>query len=173
MSRWKLSPVQVPEVDEALAFWRCVQVHVRRYPELRMLHHIPNGEARTIQAGARLRATGVRPGVVDYLLDWPREQYLGLRLELKAKGGTLRPLQAAWGDCYDALGYCHHVAEGWEAAWEITEGYLRLGLPDGMSLQMVDHAREMLARLAAAQDDYEVQRLARLRKKKLKNRDVV
>ena len=43
-----------------------------RWPELRMLFHIPNGGKRTKTEAARFRAAGVRSGVPDLFLPCAR-----------------------------------------------------------------------------------------------------
>ena len=53
---------------------------------------IPNGEARSKAAGARLKLEGVSPGVPDlFVPEWQ------LWIEMKrAKGGTISPAQKDW-----------------------------------------------------------------------------
>src|SRR5690348_2154405 len=50
------------------------------------LFHIPNGGKMSLQAGERMRARGVLPGVSDLLLAYPIKPYAGFFLELKAPG---------------------------------------------------------------------------------------
>lgn len=59
-----------------------------RWPELRMLFHIPNGGKRTKTEAARFRAAGVRSGVPDLFLPCARGGYHGLWIEMKAVGGA-------------------------------------------------------------------------------------
>lgn len=161
MTSFRLVPVRVAEQIEAESLWRWVESHVRRYPELRLLHHVPNGDSRSPQAGARLRASGLRPGVVDYILDWPRLEYLGLRLELKSQTGALRPLQVCWGGCYESIGYYWTVARGWKEASEQITAYLGMGDPahwDGPQRITIQRA---LIELGEEQTRYELQRLKR------------
>lgn len=60
----------------------------RRYPELELLFHVPNGEVRDPRTAAKLKWLGVRPGVPDLLLPVPRGQYTGLALEMKRRSGA-------------------------------------------------------------------------------------
>lgn len=62
----------------------------RAHPELQLLFHVPNGEARDARTAAKLRWMGVKPGVPDLLLPVPRGPYTGLALEMKRRkgGGT-------------------------------------------------------------------------------------
>jgi hypothetical protein len=59
----------------------------RKYPELELLFHVPNGEARDPRTAAKLKWLGVRPGVPDLLLPMPRGPYAGLALEMKRRRG--------------------------------------------------------------------------------------
>ena len=68
-----------------------------RWPELRLLHAIPNGGKRDIRTAAMLKAEGVKPGVPDICLPVPRGGKHGLYIELKRrKGGTVSKAQEAW-----------------------------------------------------------------------------
>lgn len=53
------------------------------------LFAIPNGGARDVITGARLKAEGVRPGVFDFCLAVPRKGFHGLYIEMKV--GNNRP----------------------------------------------------------------------------------
>lgn len=67
----------------------------RAWPELEFLHAIPNGGARDARTGARLKCEGVKPGVWDMFLPFPRRRWMddiffyvcGLYIEVKVPGG--------------------------------------------------------------------------------------
>lgn len=103
---------------------KCAQWQ-RRYPELRWLFHVPNGEQRSAITGARLKAAGVKPGVADLLWLVPRRGYHGLCLELKhdatglplpTKERMVSPLQKEFLTFEEEQGYCCGVAYGYEEA---------------------------------------------------------
>lgn len=96
-----------------------------RYPELQLMHHIPNGEARSKRAGAKLKRMGVRAGIPDIFLPVPRGGWHGMYLELKrAEGGEIRRPQREMMSKLIAQGYRVVVAKGFARARLIIEEYL-------------------------------------------------
>ena len=107
-----------------LTRWQGVTVH-------ELLIMIPNGaylgaDARTRAiVMAKLKRTGFRPGVYDYLLAVPCEQYPGLWLELKRrKGGQRSPEQAQFARIMESVGWRCELAKGWEDAAQQIRAYL-------------------------------------------------
>ena len=114
------------ESAEQQALFHWAALNERRYPELRMLHHIPNGGKRNIATARRLKAEGVKAGVPDICLPVARCGCHGLYIELKrGKGFRVTELQMAWIQDLAREGYSVHVCVGWEAAARAIEGYLR------------------------------------------------
>ena len=98
-----------------------------RYPELRLLYHIPNEGKRSRATGGRLKGMGLKKGVPDLCLPVPRGGYHGLYVEMKRKdGGTATPEQKEWLRALDEQGYAVTLCHGWKAAAKEIEGYLRL-----------------------------------------------
>lgn len=98
-----------------------------KYPELKLLYHIPNEGKRSIATGGKLRAEGLRKGVPDICLPVPRGRYHGLYIELKRlKGGRTSPEQKQWLSDLQAVGHRAVVCNGWVAAKTEIENYLRL-----------------------------------------------
>ena len=88
-------------------------------------YHTPNGELRTLQAGARLRRAGVRPGVPDICVPVPTPLYHGCYIELKRKsGGVLSPEQKEWIAYFNSVGYFAAVCKGADEAIKVLEKYL-------------------------------------------------
>jgi VRR-NUC domain len=116
-------PQQDREHAEAVSLMRWVRLHEVRWPALRWFAAVPNGGARSKVAGAKLKAEGVRPGVPDYL--WPQRSgaYVGLALELKAKGGRVDPAQREWLAHLEAQGWRCVVAHGADEAWAAIREY--------------------------------------------------
>lgn len=120
----KLLPL---EEDEQIALFRWAAWQSNAIPELRLLHHIPNGGSRHKAEAARLKAAGVKSGVPDICLPVPRAGYHGLYIELKRqKGGRISTEQTKWIDALIKQGYCAAVCRGWEAAREEILRYLTI-----------------------------------------------
>ena len=103
-----------------------LQPSVRQiYPELAMLHHIPNQRADKIQASI-LKSMGVKPGVPDLHLPVPAGQYHSLYIEMKAKDGRPDADQLWWAEHLKANGNAHAFCYGWEQAVEVLKWYLNL-----------------------------------------------
>lgn len=98
-----------------------------RYPELVLLHHIPNGGGRDDIEGRHLKEQGVKPGVPDLDLPVPRGRYHGLRIEMKTVTGKTSPEQDWWIEQLTKQGYMAEVCYGWKSAVHVLEWYLSLG----------------------------------------------
>ena len=96
-----------------------------KYPELRLLFHIPNGGYRPPKTAAILKATGVKAGVPDIFFPVPRGGYNGLFIEMKrAEGGYLTSAQAIWLNNLSKQGYRAVCCKGFEAARDELLTYL-------------------------------------------------
>jgi hypothetical protein len=96
----------------------------RRWPELALLFHIPNGGARDRITGAQLKAAGVKAGIPDLCLPVARQGWHGLFIELKVNGNQPSAAQAGWLDALTAQGYLAVACWGWDEARETLEAYL-------------------------------------------------
>lgn len=101
-----------------------------RWPELRMLFHVPNGGKRSKTEAARFRAAGVRSGVPDLFLPCSRGGYHGIWIEMKAVGGRVSAEQARWQTELLGQGYMCAVCYGADAAIATIEKYMRLKKED-------------------------------------------
>ncbi len=106
----------------ALFCWAAM--NFKRYPQLKLMFAIPNGEARSIVTGARLKATGVKAGVPDIFLPAVTACSPGLYLELKRSGGTISKVQLEWIAALREEGYRVEVCYGWQEAVKVIEDYL-------------------------------------------------
>lgn len=57
--------------------------NMNRYPELRWLFHVPNGGSRNRAEAVKFKQMGVRAGVSDLCLPYPKGIYCGLFIEMK------------------------------------------------------------------------------------------
>ena len=102
------------------AFWMKI-----KYPELEYLFAIPNGGARHVVTGLKLKNEGVKRGVPDLFLPVARGKYHGLFVELKRPGGKLSKQQEEWAKNLFYLGYGVVVCFSLEEAINAIEDYLK------------------------------------------------
>jgi len=113
------------EHQEQCAVIQWCALHEMRWPELWLIHAIPNGGDRHIAVAAKLKAEGVKPGVPDLFLPVPKGRYHGLYLEMKRKdGGRTTETQKRWHQGLFVQGYCFRVCKGADAAIKVIEAYL-------------------------------------------------
>ena len=101
-----------------------------RFPELRLLFHIPNGGKRSKTEAAIFKAMGVKAGVPDLCLPVARGGFAGLYIEMKrSDGGTVSDDQLWWNEQLISKGYASVICEGWESGKEALLWYLNLPSP--------------------------------------------
>ena len=98
----------------------------QQWPELSLLHHIPNGGNRDPIEAKHLKQQGVKAGVPDLFLPVARRKYHGLYIEMKTEDGRASEAQKWWGEHLTAQGYAWQVCHGWQAAVSTLEWYLSL-----------------------------------------------
>lgn len=121
--------MKTTERQEARALWQWAILHpiCKDY-----LFHIPNGGSRNKIEANNLKLEGVRSGVSDYFLAYPREvmgqafrrNCGGLWIELKTAAGRLSKPQIEWLARMEKRGYAAVAAYGWEAARSAIRAYL-------------------------------------------------
>ena len=100
-------------------------LNTSQHPELRWLHAIPNGGGRSKAEAGRLKAEGVRAGVFDLCLPYPRSGKCGLFIEMKRRTkGKVSEEQRRWHERLRALGYQVEVCKGFEEAQATFNAYL-------------------------------------------------
>ena len=116
----------IPTEDtEQIMLMRWAEYSSGKYPQLKLLLHIPNGGKRSKAEAGRFKAMGVKPGVPDLFLPVPLYGFHGVFIEMKrSKGGTVSEAQQEWMDALRKQGYAVEVCHGWEPAKEILLQYL-------------------------------------------------
>ena len=115
---------------KALLCW--AQQNIEKYPELKWLTHIPNGGYRDKITANNLKASGVKSGVLDYLLLVKRNKYACLWIELKRpakdgkRAGIVSDEQKEWITQANESGHYAGVCYGWEHAKDIIVFYLEM-----------------------------------------------
>lgn len=101
------------------------QPHIRcKYPELKLMYHIPNERKCSQVQGRMLKMQGVRSGVPDLHLPVARKGFHGLYIEMKTETGKTSDNQDWWIYELQKQGYCCAVCHGWQDAAGVLEGYL-------------------------------------------------
>ena len=88
---------------------------------------MPNGGARDVVTGARLKAEGVLPGVADLLLLVPADGWHGAAIEMKTQKGRPSATQLAWGDAVRRAGYAYFVCHSAQEFVETINEYVSNG----------------------------------------------
>lgn len=116
----------IPTEDEEQTWlFSWAEMSMGRFPELKLLHHIPNGGKRSKSEAVRFKAMGVKAGIPDIFLPVARGKYHGLYIELKAKDGRVTNEQRWFLAAAEEQGYKAVVAYGGEAAAKVIYSYLR------------------------------------------------
>ena len=108
--------------QRALIEWAALME--KRYPALRWLFHIPNGEKRDRITAAKLKAMGVKAGVPDLCLPVPVGRYHGLYIELKIGKGRPSDRQREWIAHLCEAGYAVNICYGFKEAAKVILDYL-------------------------------------------------
>lgn len=106
---------------------RWSMLHRAEYPDLKLLHAVPNGGTRDPIEGKHLQEEGLKPGVPDLDLPVARGKYHGLRLEMKTDTGRTSDAQDWWIAELLKQGYFVEVCHGWESAVRVIRWYMELG----------------------------------------------
>lgn len=101
-----------------------------KWPELALLHHIPNGGTRDAIEGRHLKQQGQKRGVPDLHLPVARGRYHSLYIELKTESGRASPEQKWWIEKLNEQGQYAEICHSWESAVRVIEWYMNLGKPE-------------------------------------------
>lgn len=113
------------EAQEQATLFEWAGMMTGKYPELKLLHHIPNGGSRDVREAVNLKRQGVKAGVPDLCLPVPRGGYHGLYIELKrVSGGRVGVDQKVMLLALRDQGYMSVVCRGWEDAKNVIVDYL-------------------------------------------------
>lgn len=113
------------ESEEQRAVFEWAVLSEGKHPELKRLHHIPNGGLRNKAVAVRMTQEGVRRGVPDMCLPLPKGEYHGLYIEIKRiKGGVLSDDQESWIKWLLDNGYYATVCYGAADAIKTIDWYI-------------------------------------------------
>lgn len=95
------------------------------WPELALLHHIPNGGSRDAVEGKHLKSQGVKAGVPDLHLPVARGEYHSLYIEMKTETGRPLDAQKWWIERLNRQKQLTVVCHGWKSAVAVLEWYMK------------------------------------------------
>lgn len=119
--------MQNTELTEQQAVMEWTEYQTGRYPELKLLYHIPNEGKRSVVNGANLKKAGLKKGVPDLCLPVARGNYNSLYIEMK-RNKRCRPSaeQIEWLTALNAEGNFAVVCYSAEKAIETIKWYVNL-----------------------------------------------
>ena len=97
-----------------------------RFPELKWLHHCPNGGSRNRNEAGKFKQMGVKAGVSDLCLPYPKGTYCGLYIEMKYGDNRLQDTQKEFLADMAEAGHFVVTCYSAEDAIRIIEEYLSL-----------------------------------------------
>ena len=113
------------ESQEQTTLFQWAGVMAGKWPELRLLHAIPNGGSRNPIEARHLKEQGVKAGIPDIFLPCARGGFNGLYIEMKRrKGGRVSIEQKKIMIALREQGYRVVVALGWEEARDAIMKYI-------------------------------------------------
>lgn len=115
------------EHDEQAALFFWASFNEKNIPELAMMYAVPNGGLRDVRVARKMKAEGVKAGVLDINLDVPRGGYHGLRIEMKFGKNKPTKKQKEWMQKYAEYGYCVKLCYNWIEARDAIMDYLAGG----------------------------------------------
>lgn len=99
------APMKVSEDELQISCFEWIELMRPAHPILEWVIHVPNGGKRPRGAAGKLKAMGVKPGVLDVLLPLPYNGWSGLAIEMKVGKNTTTEQQDDWLQVIEASGY--------------------------------------------------------------------
>lgn len=112
------------EETEQMTLIDWCNINICKYPELKLIYHIPNGGKRGKLEGARLKRGGVKKGVPDLCLPVSKKNYHGLYIEMKFGNGRTSKEQKEWIEDLTDQGYRAVVCNGFDEARKEIINYI-------------------------------------------------
>lgn len=99
------APMKISEDDLQISCFQWIELMRPSHPILEWIIHVPNGGKRPRGAAGKLKAMGVKPGVLDVLLPLPFNGWSGLAIEMKVGRNKTTEQQDDWLEVFHASGY--------------------------------------------------------------------
>ncbi len=131
------------EDTEQVMVMQWAQYNESRYPELKWLHHCPNGGSRNRLEAIKLKQMGVKAGVADLCLPYPKGIYCGLYIEMKYGSNRQQDTQKEFLKDMAAAGHFVATCYSAELAISVIAEYLNLpGLVQGEKYKKICEAAD-------------------------------
>jgi hypothetical protein len=134
--------MKVSEDDLQISCFEWIELMRPAHPILEWVIHVPNGGKRPRGAAGKLKAMGVKPGVLDVLLPLPYNGWSGLAIEMKVGKNTTTEQQDDWLEVMGASGYYTAVCYALEEFMAHVKRFLGSISPltaDDISLNQSDY----------------------------------
>lgn len=116
------------EDTEQIAVVNWAHWYADRYPELKWLYHCPNGGSRNRAEAVKLKQMGVKAGVADLCIPYPKGIYCGLYIEMKFGDNRQQNTQKEFLADMAAAGHFVATCYSAEEAIKVIEEYVKLAL---------------------------------------------
>lgn len=120
--------------QQAVIHWAAFQSG--GWPELENLYHVPNEGKRGKKAAGMAKALGLKAGVPDLILDYPKGIYHGLRIEMKVLPNRPTQSQLEWLNRMQDAGYFTAICYDSESAIALIAAYIKLSTGESLHLPM-------------------------------------
>jgi hypothetical protein len=132
-SKWGKCIPAGSEDEIQATFIEWVDTYKEKYPDLKLIHSVPNGSHKSKVVRWIMQLCGLRPGVPDIHLakdnlDYRKDGYFGLWIEFKTPKGVLSAEQKQWAEMLTQAGHLVIVCRSWTEAVNAVIKYLRLPL---------------------------------------------
>lgn len=114
------------EAQEQATVIQWCNLQSKKYRELDLIYHCPNGGKRNKREAHNLKLEGVKAGVPDLFLPVARNGKHGLYIEMKWGKNTCTEKQVGWLRRLRHQGYEAVVAYGADEAIQVIKDYLNI-----------------------------------------------
>ena len=126
VDKGKTNKPKTTEAQEQKSLIEWAKWQEKKYPELKMLMHVPNEGKRSKRYGAELKRMGLKAGFPDLGLFVPRNNKHALFLEMKVGRNKCTDNQKKWIRALMEQGYEVKVCYSAEEAIQIIKRYLSI-----------------------------------------------
>ena len=114
------------EHNSQAAFIKWCTLQEKRYPELGLVYAVPNAAKRSLRLAYYLKSEGLKSGVPDTVLAYPKPPYAGLYMEFKHGKNKSTTNQLIWQAKLRAAGHRVEVVYTVDEAIRVTKEYLNI-----------------------------------------------